>query len=57
VVESVGEGVDEFKPGQNVILLYTAECKKCKMCTSGKTNLCQVSPRRVDLKKERREGR
>ncbi|UZJ54060.1 hypothetical protein CBS101457_003380 [Exobasidium rhododendri] len=40
VVESVGEGVDEFKAGQNVILLYTAECKKCKMCTSGKTNLC-----------------
>lgn len=42
VVESVGEGVEEFKEGQSVILMYTAECKKCKMCTSGKTNLCQV---------------
>ncbi|MCO5588172.1 hypothetical protein L7F22_042127 [Adiantum nelumboides] len=41
IVESVGEGVEEFKPGQSVILLYTAECKKCKFCTSGKTNLCQ----------------
>lgn len=41
IVESVGEGVEEFKPGMNVILLYTAECKQCKMCKSGKTNLCQ----------------
>lgn len=24
-----------------MILLYTAECKECKFCTSGKTNLCQ----------------
>jgi S-(hydroxymethyl)glutathione dehydrogenase/alcohol dehydrogenase len=42
IVESVGEGVDEFKPGQSVILLYTAECKQCKFCKSGKTNLCQA---------------
>lgn len=41
IVESVGEGVTEFQPGQNVILLYTAECKQCKFCKSGKTNLCQ----------------
>lgn len=40
IVESVGEGVDNVKPGDHVIALYTAECKKCKMCTSGKTNLC-----------------
>jgi S-(hydroxymethyl)glutathione dehydrogenase/alcohol dehydrogenase len=25
-----------------VILLYTAECKQCKFCKSGKTNLCQA---------------
>ncbi|PWN87544.1 putative glutathione-dependent formaldehyde dehydrogenase [Acaromyces ingoldii] len=41
IVESVGEGVTEFKEGQSVILLYTAECKQCKFCKSGKTNLCQ----------------
>lgn len=45
VVESVGEGVTEFKKGMNVILLYTAECRECKFCKSGKTNLCQVSAR------------
>ena len=42
VVESVGEGVTDVSPGQNVILLYTAECRKCKFCLSGKTNLCQA---------------
>ncbi|KAL0083183.1 chaperonin 10-like protein [Phycomyces blakesleeanus] len=40
VVESVGEGVTEFQVGDHVIPLYTAECKKCKFCLSGKTNLC-----------------
>jgi len=42
IVESVGEGVTDVKKGDNVILLYTAECRKCKFCTSGKTNLCQA---------------
>ncbi|KAF7720624.1 hypothetical protein EC973_006874 [Apophysomyces ossiformis] len=41
IVESVGEGVTEFAVGDHVIPLYTAECKKCKFCLSGKTNLCQ----------------
>lgn len=40
VVESVGEGVTNVKPGDHVVALYTAECQKCKFCTSGKTNLC-----------------
>ena len=40
IVESVGEGVTNVKPGDHVIALYTAECQKCKFCKSGKTNLC-----------------
>lgn len=40
IVESVGEGVTDVKPGDHVIPLYTAECRECKFCTSGKTNLC-----------------
>lgn len=40
VVESVGEGVTEVKEGDHVIPLYTAECRECKFCKSGKTNLC-----------------
>lgn len=40
LVESVGEGVTNVKAGDHVIALYTPECKECKFCKSGKTNLC-----------------
>ncbi|KAL1917424.1 uncharacterized protein VTP21DRAFT_3817 [Calcarisporiella thermophila] len=40
IVESVGEGVTSVQPGDSVICLYTAECRECKFCRSGKTNLC-----------------
>ena len=42
VVVEVGEGVTSVKLGDHVIPLYTAECGKCKFCTSGKTNLCSA---------------
>ena len=42
VVVEVGEGVTSVKPGDQVIPLYTAECRECSFCTSGKTNLCQA---------------
>ncbi len=42
VVIEVGEGVTSVKPGDHVIPLYTAECRTCKFCLSGKTNLCQA---------------
>ncbi|KAJ2711349.1 hypothetical protein H4R19_003293 [Coemansia spiralis] len=42
IVESVGEGVTSVKPGDHVIPLYTAECRECKFCKSGKTNLCSL---------------
>lgn len=40
VVESVGDGVTSVKKGDYVVALYTPECKECKFCKSGKTNLC-----------------
>jgi len=40
IVESVGEGVTEVKAGDHVIPCYQAECRECKFCLSGKTNLC-----------------
>ncbi|KAL6053322.1 NAD/NADP dependent alcohol dehydrogenase [Balamuthia mandrillaris] len=40
IVESVGEGVTSVQPGDHVIPLYIPECKSCKFCLSGKTNLC-----------------
>nr|BAD15033.1 glutathione-dependent formaldehyde dehydrogenase [Ogataea methanolica] len=40
IVESIGEGVTSVKVGDHVVCLYTPECKECKFCKSGKTNLC-----------------
>ncbi|RNL60915.1 S-(hydroxymethyl)glutathione dehydrogenase/class III alcohol dehydrogenase [Zhongshania marina] len=41
IVEQIGEGVTSVAVGDHVIPLYTPECRECKFCLSGKTNLCQ----------------
>lgn len=40
IVREVGAGVTSVSPGDHVIPLYTPECRQCKSCLSGKTNLC-----------------
>jgi S-(hydroxymethyl)glutathione dehydrogenase / alcohol dehydrogenase len=40
VVVEVGPGVQSVAPGDHVIPLYTPECRQCKTCLSGKSNLC-----------------
>ncbi|HVM95946.1 MAG TPA: S-(hydroxymethyl)glutathione dehydrogenase/class III alcohol dehydrogenase [Candidatus Acidoferrales bacterium] len=40
IVEEVGPGVTSLKVGDHVIPLYIPECRNCKFCLSGKTNLC-----------------
>lgn len=42
IVVEIGKGVTSVKVGDHVIPLYTPECRKCKFCLSGKTNLCQA---------------
>ncbi len=42
VVVEVGPGVTSVAAGDHVIPLYTPECRQCKYCLSGKTNLCQA---------------
>ena len=42
VVVEVGPGVTSVAVGDHVIPLYTPECRKCRFCLSGKTNLCQA---------------
>jgi S-(hydroxymethyl)glutathione dehydrogenase/alcohol dehydrogenase len=42
IVEAVGEGVTSVAVDDHVIPLYTPECRECKFCRSGKTNLCQA---------------
>jgi S-(hydroxymethyl)glutathione dehydrogenase/alcohol dehydrogenase len=40
IVVDTGPGVTSLKKGDHVIPLYTPECRQCKSCLSGKTNLC-----------------
>jgi len=40
IVREIGEGVTSLAVGDHVIPLYTPECRECKSCLSGKTNLC-----------------
>jgi S-(hydroxymethyl)glutathione dehydrogenase/alcohol dehydrogenase len=40
IVHDVGAGVTSLKKGDHVIPLYTPECRECRFCLSGKTNLC-----------------
>ena len=47
IVESVGEGVTDLKPGDHVIPLFTGECGECVYCKSNDTNLCEKY--KVDL--------
>nr|XP_020030487.1 alcohol dehydrogenase 4 isoform X2 [Castor canadensis] len=40
IVESIGPGVNNVKPGDKVIPFFAPQCKKCKFCLSPHTNLC-----------------
>ncbi len=40
VVEEVGEGVSDLKPGDEVVLAPAKSCGVCEMCTLGEDNLC-----------------
>ncbi len=40
IVEDVGAAVRSVAIGDHVIPLYIPECRNCKFCLSGKTNLC-----------------
>ncbi|EPS74119.1 alcohol dehydrogenase 1 [Genlisea aurea] len=42
VVESVGEGVAELKPGDHVLPVFTGECKQCRHCKSAESNMCEL---------------
>ncbi|KAJ7991056.1 hypothetical protein DPEC_G00293280 [Dallia pectoralis] len=41
IVESVGSGVTNFKPGDKVIPLFVSQCGQCRFCKSPKTNQCE----------------
>ncbi|KAG8456225.1 hypothetical protein GDO86_002138 [Hymenochirus boettgeri] len=41
IVESVGEGVQHFKPGDKVIPLWLPQCGTCRACLNPNNNLCK----------------
>ena len=41
IVETVGPGVTNVKPGDHVILSWKASCGLCEMCQKGWVNLCE----------------
>ncbi|XVE60189.1 hypothetical protein DITRI_Ditri05aG0107900 [Diplodiscus trichospermus] len=43
IVESVGEGVTDIKPGDHVLPIFTGECKECRHCLSEESNnMCDL---------------
>jgi S-(hydroxymethyl)glutathione dehydrogenase/alcohol dehydrogenase len=42
IVEEVGEGVTELKPGDKVVLSWVMSCSRCFYCRIGKPQLCEL---------------
>jgi S-(hydroxymethyl)glutathione dehydrogenase/alcohol dehydrogenase len=40
VVEAIGEGVKDVRPGDHVVTLFSPQCRECEHCRSPRTNLC-----------------
>jgi S-(hydroxymethyl)glutathione dehydrogenase / alcohol dehydrogenase len=40
VVEAVGEGVKDVRPGDRVVTLFSPQCRECEHCRSPRTTLC-----------------
>ena len=40
IVERVGAGVTSVRPGDQVVTLFSPQCRECVHCLSPKTNLC-----------------
>jgi Zn-dependent alcohol dehydrogenase len=48
VIEGVGEGVDEGRIGERVVLTFTPSCGRCRFCLQGRVNLCTEAARCMD---------
>lgn len=42
IVESVGPGVTDFQPGDQVLPVFTGECGDCSHCKSEESNMCDL---------------
>lgn len=48
VIDAVGEGVDEARVGESVVLTFTPACGQCRFCLMGRANLCLDAARCMD---------
>ncbi len=48
VIEGVGEGVDQARAGERVVLTFTPACSRCRFCLQGRVNLCTEAARSMD---------
>mgnify|MGYP002855635431 CR=1 FL=1 len=48
VVEKVGPGVESLKVGDHVVLSFIPACGRCKMCSTGHQNLCDLGAGLLD---------
>lgn len=42
VIQKIGEGVDDVEVGDHVVLSFLPACGKCRYCSSGMSNLCDL---------------
>jgi S-(hydroxymethyl)glutathione dehydrogenase/alcohol dehydrogenase len=47
-IEAVGEGVDPARVGEPVVLTFSPACGRCRLCLSGRSNLCLDAARALD---------
>jgi S-(hydroxymethyl)glutathione dehydrogenase/alcohol dehydrogenase len=45
IVEEVGKGVKDLRPGDHVVLSWVENCGKCHYCVSGRGHLCDTGIR------------
>ena len=43
IVEAVGDGVIDVRPGDHVVLCWCPGCRRCEWCLSGRPQLCEVA--------------
>ncbi len=49
IVEAVGPGVDTVAPGDHVAMSFVPSCGRCKWCSTGRQNLCDLGAKLFDL--------
>src|SRR5918912_1022116 len=43
VIEEVGEGVTNLKPGDHVVISWVPQCDECYFCERGQAELCEAA--------------